>query len=103
MTGEYQCLVRNKIGALLSGVAKLRVACKFTSRSLLLGSVSIRGKQKIVSVAAMDRNFTKNPVNLSVPESLPGVLQCNIHSVPPAEIQWEFNNQPLPQHTRYAE
>lgn len=53
-------------------------------------------------VVAMDRNFTKNPTNLSVPESQPGVLQCNIHSVPPPEIQWEFNNQPLPQHTRYT-
>ncbi|KAJ8920400.1 hypothetical protein NQ315_005266 [Exocentrus adspersus] len=77
VTGEYQCLVRNKVGAMVSGVAKLRVA-------------------------SMDRDFTKNPNNLSVLESQPAVLPCSIHSVPPAEIQWEFNDQPLPQHTRYV-
>ncbi|KAJ8962015.1 hypothetical protein NQ314_005797, partial [Rhamnusium bicolor] len=77
VTGEYQCLVRNNAGALLSGVAKLRVA-------------------------SMDREFTKSSSNLTVAESQPVVLHCSIHSTPPAEIQWEFNNQPLPQHTRHV-
>ncbi|KAJ8985772.1 hypothetical protein NQ317_014425 [Molorchus minor] len=50
----------------------------------------------------MDREFTTNPGSIEVAEFQPAFLTCNIHSTPSADIQWEFNNQPLPQHTRYV-
>ncbi|RZC34405.1 receptor-type tyrosine-protein phosphatase F-like, partial [Asbolus verrucosus] len=45
-------------------------------------------------------DFNKQPSNLSVPESQPAVLFCNIHSVPTAQIRWEQNTKPLPHNTR---
>ncbi|XP_074042025.1 protogenin isoform X2 [Leptinotarsa decemlineata] len=76
--GDYRCLVRNKAGAILSNVAKLKIA-------------------------SMEREFSTNPSNITIIETQLGVLQCGIHSTPPAHIQWEFNsNLILPQQTRYV-
>ncbi|CAH1281090.1 unnamed protein product [Diabrotica balteata] len=65
--GEYRCLVKNRAGALLSNVAKLKIA-------------------------SMEKEFSINPVNSTVYLSQPIILRCGIHSTPPVDIQWEFNN-----------
>ncbi|KAJ8950711.1 hypothetical protein NQ318_012791, partial [Aromia moschata] len=44
-------------------------------------------------------DITRSPSNQAIPEFQPALLNCSIHSTPPAEIQWEFNNKPLPQNT----
>ncbi|XP_056641194.1 immunoglobulin superfamily DCC subclass member 3-like [Diorhabda sublineata] len=75
--GEYRCLVRNKVGALLSNVAKLKIA------SL--------------------KEFSADPVNSTVHLYQPKILRCGIHSTPPVDIQWEFNNNLiLPHQTSYV-
>ncbi|CAG9815789.1 unnamed protein product, partial [Phaedon cochleariae] len=75
--GEYRCLARNQAGALLSSVAKL-------------------------SIASMEKEFSRHPDNVTVPEFQPAILQCGIHSNPPADIQFEFNNTILPHEARYV-
>ncbi|KAG5885792.1 hypothetical protein JTB14_031226 [Gonioctena quinquepunctata] len=76
--GDYRCLARNEVGAVLSNVAKLRVA-------------------------SIERQFSINPGNVTVSESQPAILRCGIRSTPAADIQWEFNGELiLPHQTRYV-
>ncbi|XP_060526070.1 immunoglobulin superfamily DCC subclass member 4-like isoform X2 [Cylas formicarius] len=74
--GNYSCLVKNDVGALLSGTARLRVA-----------SID---KEVLVSD------------NKTVYESQPLLLQCSIHSTPPAGLGWEHDQLPLPKDERYV-
>ncbi|KAJ3641124.1 hypothetical protein Zmor_027642 [Zophobas morio] len=76
LTGEYRCRASVQNVSMLSNPAKLKVAS--------FG------------------DFDKQPSNLSVPESQPAVLFCNINSVPAAQIKWEQNTKPLPHNTRYV-
>ncbi|CAH0552662.1 unnamed protein product [Brassicogethes aeneus] len=76
-TGEYQCLAKNRAGAILSNGAKLRVA-------------------------SIDKDFITKPSSVNVTLKDPVILHCKIHSTPAADIHWEFNNLPLPQSTRYV-
>ncbi|KAL1513244.1 hypothetical protein ABEB36_002677 [Hypothenemus hampei] len=74
--GQYACLVGNDFGNLLSRTAKVKVA-SIDKEVLLTG-------------------------NTTIYESQPLLLQCSVHSIPPADIQWEFNHLPLPNDKRYV-
>ncbi|XP_050293116.1 protogenin-like [Anthonomus grandis grandis] len=75
-TGEYSCLAKNSYGAILSRVARVRVAS-------IDKEITIKGDDTVL-------------------QSQPLYLQCNIHSIPLAEIHWEFNNLPLTNDKRYV-
>ncbi|XP_044761371.1 protogenin-like isoform X2 [Coccinella septempunctata] len=75
LTGSYRCKVKNGVGAVISGEAK-------------------------VQIASLDFNVTD--LLLDVPEEQPIVLPCQFHSVPEAKLRWEFNKQPLPHDSRYV-
>ncbi|XP_044262319.1 protogenin A-like [Tribolium madens] len=76
LVGEYRCRAMVQNVSLLSNPAKLKIAS--------FG------------------DFDKPPSNLSVPESQPAVLFCNINSFPAAQIKWEQDFKPLPHNTRYV-
>ncbi|XP_030756712.1 protogenin B-like [Sitophilus oryzae] len=75
--GEYACLARNEVGAVMSRTARVRLA-------------------------TMDKDVTALTYNLTIYETQPILLHCSVHSTPPAEIQWEFNQLPLPKDKRYV-
>ncbi|ERL87271.1 hypothetical protein D910_04667, partial [Dendroctonus ponderosae] len=70
-TGDYSCLAANEDGAIVSRTAKVKVATLDKEADVLAGNTTIYKTQ-------------------------PLLLQCIIHSTPSAEIQWEFNQLPLP-------
>ncbi|XP_066260022.1 protogenin-like [Euwallacea similis] len=76
-TGEYSCLATNQVGAILSTAAK-------------------------VKIGSMDKEVTISVRNWTTYESQPLLLQCNVHSTPSADIQWEINHLPLPKDKRYV-
>lgn len=55
------------------------------------------------SFLAMGREFLEQPKDTIVQQHQPLLLKCQIHSIPAANVQWERNNLPLPQSTRYPE
>ncbi|CAH1975149.1 unnamed protein product [Acanthoscelides obtectus] len=75
--GEYRCVVRNDVGALVSAPARLRLA-------------------------SMEKEFSMSPNDTSVTELQPALLHCSIHSTPPADVQWEYSDLPLPHNNRYV-
>ncbi|XP_045483502.1 immunoglobulin superfamily DCC subclass member 4-like isoform X2 [Harmonia axyridis] len=75
LTGSYRCRVRNDVGAVLSGEAK-------------------------VQIASLDFNVTNYLIE--IPEQQPVLLPCQAHSVPQAKLRWEFNKRPLPHNSRYV-
>ncbi|KAG8273499.1 hypothetical protein J6590_019209 [Homalodisca vitripennis] len=48
----------------------------------------------------MSHEFLVNGRSVSVVEGDPAVLPCSIESLPPAEIKWQYNSQPLLQSNR---
>ncbi|KAH1005092.1 hypothetical protein HUJ04_006139 [Dendroctonus ponderosae] len=76
-TGDYSCLAANEDGAIVSRTAKVKVATLDKEADVLAGNTTIYKTQ-------------------------PLLLQCIIHSTPSAEIQWEFNQLPLPKDIRYV-
>lgn len=76
LEGNYRCLVENADGALLSKPARVRFA--------FLGE------------------FKSEPIDDIIFLSRPAIIPCSINSLPAAQIQWERDDLPLPQSTRYV-
>ncbi|KAF7269193.1 hypothetical protein GWI33_017766 [Rhynchophorus ferrugineus] len=75
--GDYACLVRNQVGAILSRTARIKLAM-------------------------MDKDAIVLTENQTIYETQPLLLYCSVHSTPSADIQWEFNKLPLPKDKRYV-
>ncbi|XP_066994863.2 protogenin [Anabrus simplex] len=73
--GEYRCIARNAVGALISRPAQLRIAVLASS-------------------------FTECPSDMTAEAGDVVRFVCQIDSFPKAQISWERNGKPLPQNNR---
>lgn len=92
--GIYRCMLRNKIGALLS--KPIRVVIARSYQYVLDKRIVNNIFKNFLPLIDMAKSFAISPESVTVEEGSVARLQCQIFAVPTPVISWYQNNQPLP-------